>query len=389
METPIRKSAAAVGDQREALPGKPEASLAIGRQLLDEPYRFDFFQAVRLLERLAWEASALTRRLPVGGDNLPSKELVRFRALASQSFPAAAIHRINLPGSQTEPYLPEAPSPEMVITFLGLTGPNGVLPRHYTTELLRRCRDDDQGMAEFFDLFNHRTASLFYRAWEKYRFPVAYERFRLTAAAGDDLFTACLYALTGIGSPALRRRMAVDDEAIVYYGGHFAHYPRSAVALEMLLADYFELHVEVRQFRGQWLRLSTSEQSRLPDAESPNGLNCALGENVIVGERVWDVEGLFRVVIGPLTYRQFSDLLPLGRAHRPLRDLTRFYVGIDLDFELQLLLLASEVPQCRLGGDKSDGSRLGWNSWLRSREFEHDASDAVFRIEPVFREYND
>ena len=31
----------------------------------------------------------------------------------------------------------------MLVTFLGLTGPNGVLPQHYTTLLLQRVRSED------------------------------------------------------------------------------------------------------------------------------------------------------------------------------------------------------------------------------------------------------
>ena len=63
-----------------------------------------------------------------------------------------------------------------------------------------------------------------------------------------------------------------------------------------MLADYFELPVDVRQFQGQWLYLSRGGPvvAALRRA-GPHGLNTQLGADVVVGERVWDVEGKFRV----------------------------------------------------------------------------------------------
>ena len=54
------------------------------------------------------------------------------------------------------------------------------------------------------------------------------------------------------------------------------------------------------------------------------------------------------------------------------------YVGITLDFDTQLVLEKSEVPECQLEGEMAFGARLGWNTWLRSQEFDHDPDDAVF-----------
>ena len=84
--------------------------------LYEEGYAFDFFQAVRLLERLE------TARRPVGHAGPPSAEVARFRAYMSLSFPPSAVHEVSRPTS-------ELPLPAVTVTFLGLTGPSGVLPR--------------------------------------------------------------------------------------------------------------------------------------------------------------------------------------------------------------------------------------------------------------------
>jgi type VI secretion system protein ImpH len=352
-------------------------NLPLAENLIREAHRFDYFQAVRVLERIATDGEG--KRQPVGEDFTPSQEAVRFRVLPSQNFPAAEIIEVRPRISGDSPA--DSSPPEMVVAFLGLTGPAGVLPRHYTSLLIERVRAKDYALRDLLDLFHHRILSLFYRAWEKYRFPIAYERLaRDESANKEDLFTDCLYGLLGFGTKNLRGRMNFDDEAFLYYGGFFAHAPRNALSLEAMLADYFEQNVLVKQFHGQWLYLSRDDQSALPDDVMPDGLNCQLGRNVVIGERVWDVEGKFRIRLGPLGIDEFRRFMPDGDALLPLSQMIRSYVGPQFDFDIQPVLKAAEVPWCRLGGQSDSPSRLGWNTWIRSSEFPDDVDDAVFSI---------
>ena len=356
----------------------------LSESLMAEAYRFDFFQAVRVLDAMGSHGSALTspdQQEPVGSDRAAQHEAVRFRAVASHAFPPGAVAEIR-PSCRDASVPSAAAPPEMAVAFFGLTGPAGVLPQHYTTLLIDRIRSKDFTLRDFLDLFNHRSVSLFYRAWEKYRFVIGYERRQRGGPdAKDDLFTWCLYCLLGLGTGALRRRLEFADEALIYYGGHFAHFPRSALCLEMILADYFELPAEIRQFRGQWLYLSPDDRSLLPSRECPEGQNCRLGADVVIGERVWDIEGKFRVRLGPLAYRDFRRFLPSGDALRTLAQMARTYVGPALDFDVQLVLKGSETPWCRLGGDGADPARLGWNTWIRAKPYVCVVDDSVFTLE--------
>jgi type VI secretion system protein ImpH len=358
---------------------RPDRATVVQR-LRDEGHRFDFFQAVRVLERIARSRSAEgdPARLPVGYDHPPAGEAVRFRAVASHAFPAGAIREVRAP----EPRQPEGPPPEMVVAMLGLVGPSGVLPRHYTSLLVERIREKDLALRDFLDLFHHRTISLFYRAWEKYRFPAAYERSQLgQAGPEEDLFTRCLYCLVGLGTGGLRRRLEFDDEALLFYAGLFAHGLPSAVALEGMLADYFRLPTRLRQFQGQWLCLARDDRSALPGPPCPEGQHNRLGSDVVAGERVWNVESKFRVRLGPVPYAQFRRFVPSGPALQPLCQMVRTFVGPQFDFDVQLVLRSDEVPQCHMAADAPDPPRLGWNTWICSRPPDHDADDATFSLE--------
>jgi type VI secretion system protein ImpH len=365
---------------------------SLSRELFKTPYRFDFFQAVRLLEHLLREQErgrgareARPDGMGVGRDLDPGDEVVRFRALPSLSFPAGAISEI-----RRVPLSPDSPTgprpPEMIVSFLGLTGPAGVLPRHYTEMLLQQIRGRDYALRDFLDLFNHRLISLFYRAWEKYRWPIAYERSQLDDPLKlPDLATQGLYGLVGMGTAGLRGRLDTDDELFLYYSGHFAHFPRSALALESLLGDHLSMLVQVLQCQGQWLHLDPSDQAAMPSAREPEGRNNQLGVNLLVGARIWDVQSKFRLRIGPLNWRQFRSLMPNGQSLRPLCQIARTYVGPGLDFDVQPVLKLEEAPRCRFTPDPEDGPYLGWNTWMPpaaapSSPFLH---DAVFQIDTI------
>ena len=176
---------------------------------------------------------------------------------------------------------------------MGLTGPSGVLPVRYTELLIDRARYRDTAMWSFLDIYTHRAVSLFYRAWEKYRFPVQYER-------GNDAFTEYLFDFVGLGTNGLKNRQAVEDETLLPYAGLLAQKPHSSVSLEQMIADYFEIDAQVEQFFGQWIELDDESITRIGTA------NSKLGYTAIAGTRIWDQQSKFRLRLGALPFQKFQ-----------------------------------------------------------------------------------
>ncbi len=359
-----------------------ESVPTLAESLFAEGFCFDFFQAVRLMEKMS------PNRTPLGYDGPPATEVVRFRVHNSLTFPPSEIYQIEAPNARMK-------LPVMSVAFMGLTGPSGVLPRHYTERLMLAAETkgpERYVVRDWFDLFNHRLISLFYRAWTKYRYWLAYERGEY-AELDPDIFTESLYCLIGMGARSLRKRLhvsvrpaeskqdhvlaRVDDLALVFYSGFLSHRPRCAISLERMLEDYFGIPIRVLEFQGQWLQLDPENQSQVG---TENGNN-ALGANVVVGARVWDIRSKIRIRMGPLTYPQFASFLPdqSPNAQRKLfftlMHLVRLYVGPEIKVEVQLILKASEIPACKSG---KMGARLGWDSWVTSRPRKRDSDDAVF-----------
>lgn len=320
------------------------------------PQEFQFFQIVRLLERIEPE------RLAVGGFSAPSKEAARFSANPAPAFPASQVQTIEW--REGEP-------PKVVVNFLGLNGPSGILPLYYTELIMDRLRAKDHTLSSFLDIFNHRLVSLFYQAWEKYRFPIAYER------GERDRFSHHFLDLIGLGTPGLQDRQEVPDDSLIYYSGLLSLQPRSATALRQVLSDYFDVPVEIDQFVGAWHELDRDTQCLFDKADSYSE---QLGIGAIVGDEIWDQQSGVRVRIGPLGIDQYLDFLPNGTAYRPLKSLTRFFSGGEIDFEIQLVLKREDVPACELGLAAESAPRLGWTSWAASQPVERDPDDTILRI---------
>ncbi len=328
----------------------------LSQELFDEPYRFDFFQAVRLLERI------YPNRKPIGREALPNQEIIRIRSRMSLDFPASQIHEI----TETTDDFTEEMRQEMTVNFMGLTGPSGVLPMRYTELLVDRVRYKDTAMWSFLDIYTHRSVSLFYRAWEKYRFPVQYER-------GNDGFTEYLFDFAGLGTKGLRGRQALEDETLLPYAGLLAQKPHSSVALERMIADYFEVDAKIEQFFGQWLDLDDESITRIGTA------NSKLGYTTIVGTRVWDQQSKFRIRLGALPFQKFQAFLPNGSANKPLRSIVKLMSGQELDFDVQLVLGAKQVPGCILTTRAVRRPMLGWSSWLKTKPFQSNDEQVVLQ----------
>lgn len=340
------------GDGASAASQPPE----MWEALEQEPFRFDFFQAVRLLERL------MPERDRVGRFVQPSREVVHFGAQPSISFPPSEIHSLKLdPGKPAR----------MTVNFMGLFGPLGVLPQYYTELVMNRVRAKDSALRDFFDIFNHRIISLFFQAWQKYRFTVAYER-------GDrDRFSHHLLDLIGLGTQGLQNRQTVADDALIFYAGILAQWPRSASALRQVLEDYFAVPVGIEQFAGGWFKLDRETQCCFEEGIT---LSEQLGVGAVVGDEIWDQQSSVRVVLGPLTLAQYKDFLPDGSAYQPLRGLLGFFAGAEFDFEVQLVLKHDEVPAFELGAETGATPQLGWVTWMKTKPFGRDPGDTVLPI---------
>jgi type VI secretion system protein ImpH len=359
---------------------------AVIEQLLDTPHRFDFFQAVRWLERWSMQQ-----------EHLPSHEVlgrrIRFRNSLSLGFAPSELAKLDWqirddghefkPGDTLDAdALARIARFELTPAFMGLLGINGALPMFYTEQLAQReMYQRDNAARAFLDIFQHRAVTLFYQAWRKHRLPLQFEQDR------RKHFLPMVLAVAGMGQGALRDRLAardggVADDALAYYAGALQKRPVSAVTISRLISQYFRVPVKLDQFVGRWFTLPAAQQTSLGMA------NAALGGNALVGERVWQRDLRMRLTLGPMKRDRFARFLPGGPGERALRELLTLMTGVTLEYEVRLCLAASDVQAAQLGAQGGSGSlsssdsgpRLGWDAFLTTRDNLQDRADAGYDI---------
>jgi type VI secretion system protein ImpH len=330
---------------------------SLDETLVERAWRFSFFQLVRLLERHAKSAAR------IGGRGPASDEAVRLRPEASLGFPASDVTGLSLIRARGN----AAPRYRITTGFLGLYGSTSPLPSFYSEEILWGDPDNNR-VRDFLDIFHHRLLSFFYRCWCKYRYHIEFEHGK------DDPITPRLFALIGLGTPALGEAAGVPQpERFIHFAGLFHQQPHSASALENVLSDYFDdLPVQVDQCTGRWIPISPTQLTSL------GRNNCRLGDDCTIGSRVFGRGGSFRIVIGPLNYEQFLEFLPDQQNHRALRSIAEFFVNDRMEFDVGVCACGWPRSQLLSQGSPQAMSRLGWTSWLSSDSPERERERTVF-----------
>jgi type VI secretion system protein ImpH len=325
-------------------------------------YAVDFYQALRRIE-------AAHPDLPRLGEAVrPADEPVRMAQPADLTFAPTPVAGISLP---------ERGGPVRLAQYVfGLLGPNGPMPTHLT-ELVRErtYHHADPGLQRFFDTLAHRFALLFYRAWAQAQPVLSLDR------AGDTAFARRLGALYGMGEESLLGRDAAGDDAKLLFAGRLARQVRDADGLQNWCRSQFDVPLHIEQWRGHWMALDRDERTRLSKAQGH-----ALGGGAVLGAQTWDVQHKFRIVIGPLRRQQFDDLLPDGPNLERLRAMVRQWLGLEFEWDVQLILAQGEVPPLQLADRPPRGAtRLGRSTWLGSQQRSRDAADVVMNPERMPR----
>jgi type VI secretion system protein ImpH len=310
--------------------------------LLAQPHRYEFFQAVRLLQQAG------------------ASERLRYRNRLSLGFPPNQIENITAEGEERIRITP---------AFMGLLGSQGVLPLHYSEGLNRHEKtSNDGGPRAFLDLLSHRATQLFYEAWamhqpESMAGPTAAST---TSTDEDDGFMAILLALAGVAS-----RDGVRRATLARYAAQIRSRNVSAPLLAGMYSEYFDTGVVVEQLVGHWQPLERGHQAQLGRA------HVDLGSGVLLGARIYSCDARVRLRIGPLGHDAWERFLPGGSAAAQMAAMLTLHSGAGMTWEVRLIRRADDVRGPRLA---RAANRLGVDTFMVAGTPQRDREELMYLL---------
>ena len=346
-----------------AVTAREEQLAALFSALASAPREHDFFAVLRHVE-------SLRPQLPRIGTALrPSQETVRLGQDPELSFAPAALESF---------VVGDRPAPRLGVRLFGLLGPQGPMPLHFTEYVRERLRfRGDATLVRFLDVFHHRLLSLFYRTWAQAQPAVHHDR------PQSDRFATWLGASYGAEDAGATTR-ALPETARLFQAGLLGARSRHPEGLAKLLRQYFRVPARIEQHVAAWLMLAGEDRGRLGYSRNrPERIHAPmarLGASATSGSKWRDHQFKFRVALGPLTFAQYHGFLPGEAAWRQLREWIEHYAGLDLRWDVELVLASAHVPEPRLGRT----TRLGISAWLGRGGGAKDRGDLHLRPDTSF-----
>ncbi|MFN3355530.1 MAG: type VI secretion system baseplate subunit TssG [Pseudomonas sp.] len=326
-----------------ATPDGPTASVLT--ELSGVIREYSLFQAiVQVLKRLREANPAL--------DDDALYKCLEFQANPGLGFPGHEIDRVE--------FFVECGQlrARLRLNVLSLCGAASPLPAFYSEQAYA---DGAGGNAtrDFLDVFHHRLQRLMLPIWRKYRYRACFQ------AGAGDAFSEHMFALIGLRGRQIRMAAQLDCKRLLPYLGLLGLKAHSASLIETVLRYYFK-HDQL--FIEQWVKRSV-----VIVAAQRNQLgvtNSRLGLDQVLGSRVTDRSGKFRVHIHGLDWQRFHGFLPMGTDYPLLCALVQLTARDPLEYDLRLVLARDQIRPLHIG--EHNVCRLGWTSWLA-----HECADGV------------
>jgi len=313
-------------------------------------HEYSFFRATQILYK---NAGINEEKL----DSLaPCDEPLRFKVNAGLGFPASDLASLSRSSTADEK---KAYEYELEVNFLGLHGVDSPLPSYYMEEIAQLL-PEDAVQKYFLDFFNHRLLSILYRIWRKYRYYI-----RFQPKATDD-YSQSIYALFGLYDPEMRtldnnEQGSIKWNKLLAYSGLLASRNRSPQVICGVLSHNFDfardsIQISIESF--VFRKVVIPEHQRWSLGKN----NSSASMTAVVGDRVPDRRGKFRIVIRNLTFDRLKRFLPTGEDYKTLTKLVEFMLKDQFSYDLRLFLRLDQSPPMTL--DANSEGRLGWSSFL-------------------------
>ncbi len=309
---------------------------------------YSFAQVLRLL-----------RLISLQKDGRELFDNIRVRPELSLNFPYHEVTTVEKPKDAPFRFL-------MTVTFLGMYGTGSPLPMFYTQELFKEEENNLSVSRDFIDTFNSVLYEAYFYAWKKYN--LFYSLFE----DSDSALKERLLYLAGLSGEKFSKRFSSPHHQ-VRYTGLSARPVKTAEGLRAIVADTLAgPSVTIEQCVTRMASIPKEQLLRL------NISSNVLGKSTVVGRKVLDRMGSFRIHLGPIQSRSLKRYLPDSTAMAAIAEQVRFYLDQPLEWDVAVSCYTRGMATVQLGSKNK--ALLGWNTWVFTGKLPEKEVSARFTV---------
>ncbi|MDG5814747.1 type VI secretion system baseplate subunit TssG [Chitinispirillales bacterium ANBcel5] len=279
---------------------------------------FDFYQAVALLEEYF-------DTINTSGEKADIRCALKFSANSSIAFPHCDIASIKVDKST---------GVEFFLSFMGLLGISSPLP-HYFTEHGAKFSEESDALTDFLNIFDHRMYTLFYRASKKYR--------TVPTCTRNDQHQL-INRIASLAGLNLSGNDAPDGEMLAY-SGVFAGACRNADSMADIISGCLGgVEVSVEQWVPRWAVVGFAGNL---------GSDLILGKELMIGERIFDRSGKFRIIINIKNDKDFETYFSGSEKINKVEQIVKLFSPEPMEYDIEVRFTAEELIPVVLGFNES------------------------------------
>lgn len=245
---------------------------------------------------------------------------------------------------------------EIYVNLGGIAGIEGTLPDCYVEEFITFNKKSRKAISDFFDIFNGRMLFLRYSHMKRQKVE------SLSSPIEKSVIGNIIFSLAGFDfneqsmsdSNFSKSNLLIPEQFKISSQNLFWKNARSASGLKALLSSFFKVPIEIEQFRGGFIKLTSEETSKIG---TKNYRLNKLGQDCFLGSKVWDASKGINIKIGPLSYSEYCKFLPkhsgMDQRFSPMqkmKEIIKMYLPYGLEVNLHFFLDVCKVKETVLNG---------------------------------------
>lgn len=243
------------------------------------------------------------------------------------------------------------------LTTMGLAGVIGPLPQHYieNASINKKSR---VAICDFLNIFNNRLMKMLFHSHQKFHIELC------ATPPERSSHSMVLYALTGYQSLLSCDALPISKAFILNSAKFLLSSIKSSDDIESILTIILNQTVNIIPLVGSWYPAQSDALTKLGTQ------NSELGYSLMLGENLWIQSAKINLIIQNIRMEEFFDLLENIEVHKSrLKKVLKMICNIDILTLYYNLIPKSITPQLF---SASYTHRLGWNTWLESKDNEYE-----------------